>query len=155
MLAASEIRGDSLAESSDATSSSSNPLDVPGFLETILSYVGPGHWYFLGAVSSFWSKTYAGMEGVQLLKKKGVDQASAVSRKRATALPWPLRVHSGVHMLVGLVASQRPSSKQQSSKLTCQPCWQHKSSACSSRRSRLQSSPRLQLSSSLCQSCSG
>eukprot|EP00953_Heterococcus_sp_UTEX-ZZ885_P021729 12106-Heterococcus_DN1.PRE.2 len=71
-----------VAESSDATSSSSSPLDVPGSLETIL-------------ISSFWSKTYADIEGVQLLKKKGAGSNKRCLKKTyyssALASPSTLR----------------------------------------------------------------
>jgi hypothetical protein len=70
-----------LPEIIDATSASS-PLDVAGFLEMVLSYVGPGHWNFIGAVSSFWSETYASMEGVQLLNKKGAESTSKRCSKK-------------------------------------------------------------------------
>jgi hypothetical protein len=49
------------------TASSSNPLRNSGILNHILSFAGPGHWLFLGAVSSFWRDVYATLASIQVV----------------------------------------------------------------------------------------
>jgi hypothetical protein len=39
----------------------SNPLCQTGILQRVLSYVGPGHWFFLSTVSSFWKDLYSSL----------------------------------------------------------------------------------------------
>jgi hypothetical protein len=56
-----------------AATSIGNVLEVAGVLESILGYVGPGHWFFLGAVSTLWRVTYATMEGVQMRTPRYFD----------------------------------------------------------------------------------
>jgi hypothetical protein len=36
----------------------SNPLLKTGILERVLGYIGPGHWYFISAVSKLWKDLY-------------------------------------------------------------------------------------------------
>jgi hypothetical protein len=38
---------------------SSNPLCQTAILQKVLSYVGPGHWFFLSTVSSLWREWYS------------------------------------------------------------------------------------------------
>jgi hypothetical protein len=49
-----------------AVVSASNPLSNRGTLQTVLSYVGPGHWFFLSAVCSEWKELYESLAAVNV-----------------------------------------------------------------------------------------
>jgi hypothetical protein len=58
---------------------SSNLLHHRGILQHILSYVGPGHWFFLSTVSSLWQDLYASLVSKVMQKSDvfGVQTAIA------------------------------------------------------------------------------
>jgi hypothetical protein len=45
---------------------SGNPLYHSGILQHVLSYVGPGHWFFLAAVNAFWRGLYSKVTSRQM-----------------------------------------------------------------------------------------
>jgi hypothetical protein len=45
----------------------SNPLQEVGILQRVLSYVGPGHWFFLSTVSSLWRELYSRVADAKIL----------------------------------------------------------------------------------------
>jgi hypothetical protein len=45
---------------------SSSPLEDPHILKNVMSYVGPGHWLFLSAVSKAWLDIYSSLESVRM-----------------------------------------------------------------------------------------
>jgi hypothetical protein len=47
-----------------------NPLCEAGIVERVLSYVGPGHWWFVSTVCSLWKGIYGDVEAVQMTKVK-------------------------------------------------------------------------------------
>jgi hypothetical protein len=46
------------AQKRSATDDESSPLRQAGILQQMLDYVGPGHWYFIAAVSKLWKDLY-------------------------------------------------------------------------------------------------
>jgi hypothetical protein len=60
------MKAHSFTEDCGIASCNTALLDQAGVLEIVLSYVGPGHWFFVAAVSSLWRKSYAEMERVQV-----------------------------------------------------------------------------------------
>jgi hypothetical protein len=55
-----------VTEECDVAWDSTAILGEAGILEVVLSCVGPGHWFFVAAVSSLWRKVYAEIERVQV-----------------------------------------------------------------------------------------
>jgi hypothetical protein len=47
-----------------------SPLHQVGILRHVLSYVGPGHWFFLSTVSSLWRELYAGSADRRMQRRR-------------------------------------------------------------------------------------
>jgi hypothetical protein len=65
---------------------SSNPLCQAGIVEQVLSYVGPGHWWFVSTVCSLWRGIYGKVAAVQMRKVK-VARYTNVRKKEFTCVP--------------------------------------------------------------------
>jgi hypothetical protein len=49
------------------TADNSSPLSQTGILQHVLSYVGPGHWWFVSTVCSLWRDLYRELRSVQVV----------------------------------------------------------------------------------------
>jgi hypothetical protein len=50
----------------------SNPLSHVSILQQVLSYVGPGHWWYVATVCSLWRDLYKELSTVQLVGYRGL-----------------------------------------------------------------------------------
>jgi hypothetical protein len=79
-LGAAMISGSANDHSAADFAGSSNPLYETTTLQHVLSYVGPGHWYFLATVSSLWADLYAKVAVMQM-------QSAGSSHRVITCVP--------------------------------------------------------------------
>jgi hypothetical protein len=56
----------STVQPSKRAATNRSPLHDPSILQTIFSYVGPGHWLFLSTVSSLWYELYSALASLIL-----------------------------------------------------------------------------------------
>jgi hypothetical protein len=65
---------------------SSNPLCHTGILQHVLSYVGPGHWWYVATVCSLWRDLYQGLESVQMVGYEWYDRKTTITCTPQTTL---------------------------------------------------------------------
>jgi hypothetical protein len=51
-----------------SAAAASNPLTNSSILQHVLSYLGPGHWFFAATVCSLWKRIYEGLASTAVLK---------------------------------------------------------------------------------------